>query len=474
MRRLRLAGLAVILALVSGCVLPGYSFKTEPGERSDPSAPAASSDQPQGPGSLKLAFTGEVMELIESSTNVQQVFTLEVTVVPKEGPSRTIEVTLPLARDVPAWDGMRFADLAPGDAQVTVKLTEDETERFARTTTVAIPAGTSIQAVIDLVLDPPSSPQNRPVVQPFVGHEHVGYLDGIGMSAKLSGYLDGMTLDADKNLYIADQGNHLIRKVSPNGVVTTFAGVFEDNPGDHREVGGYVDGPRRQARFLAPTDVVFDAAGNLYVSDNGNNRIRRITPAGDVQTLAGSGDRAGTDGAGLAASFSQPGPLAMASNGTLYVADENGVRTVSAEGNVATFVPMNFQNETYDLPDSFGPIADLLFGPEGELYVLGGRRLFKVMPESKVFVVAGTGSTGSVDAANPLEASFLLPSGMAFEGPDSLLVADGSKLRRVSLAGDGVTTLQGAGGADLDVGGPILRLASEVYYVNGGKAKLFF
>lgn len=135
--------------------------------------------------------------------------------------------------------------------------------------------------------------------------------DGPGAQARFF-RVEALAVDAQGNVLLGD--NTTLRKVTPAGVVSTLAG----RPG----LSDSADGPARDARFKAPSHLVFDAAGNLHVSDAGNHTVRRISPQGEVSTVAGLAEQAGdVDGAGAAARFSTPGDLAVAPDGSVYVAD---------------------------------------------------------------------------------------------------------------------------------------------------------
>ncbi len=164
-----------------------------------------------------------------------------------------------------------------------------------------------------------------------------GDVDGTGAAAMFHG-IRGMAVDTAGNAYIADTGNYAIRKMTPAGVVTTFAGG-----GSAGGAHGYADGVGTAALFAGPTDVAIDAAGNLYVADANNQAIRMITPAGAVTTLAGGGptNYGFADGAGSAARFSEPMRLAMGPAGSVFVMDQfagsgGAIRMISAGGVVTT------------------------------------------------------------------------------------------------------------------------------------------
>jgi sugar lactone lactonase YvrE len=160
-----------------------------------------------------------------------------------------------------------------------------------------------------------------------------GSTDGTGAAARFVNP-NGLAIDTAGNVYVADWGNATIRRITPAGVVTTLAGT----PGSP----GSADGTGAAARFSLPTGVAVDSAGNVYVADQGNNTIRRITPAGVVTTLAGSAGSAGsTDGTGSAARFTSPSVLSISPTGDLFViAGVNGetVRKITAAGVVTTVV----------------------------------------------------------------------------------------------------------------------------------------
>lgn len=152
-------------------------------------------------------------------------------------------------------------------------------------------------------------------VTTLAGSSPRGFANGTGTAAKFGrGY--GIAIDASGNLYVADSSNHRIRKVTPTGVVTTFAGTGTP---------GATDGPWDSATFSDPRGVAVDAHGNVYVADFGTSLLRRITPAGVVSTLAGQEGTPGRqDGIGKAATFNQPQGLTINAAGTLYVADTFG------------------------------------------------------------------------------------------------------------------------------------------------------
>ncbi|MYM36994.1 hypothetical protein GTP38_21945 [Duganella sp. FT94W] len=208
------------------------------------------------------------------------------------------------------------------------------------------------------------------VITTVAGASSSGYADGTGTQARFNTPL-GIKVDDAGNLYVADTLNLRIRKITPAGVVTTIAGSG---------ARGSADGAAPQASFANPIGIAVDKAGNVFVSES--NLIRKLTPAGTVSTFAGSGSDVGEDGQGLKASFNQPYGLALDAAGNLYVAEQGGtVRTISPSGYVATVAGKNRAGGAVDT-DGVGSVATfsaphgIAVDAAGNLYIgdrLGGR-----------------------------------------------------------------------------------------------------
>jgi len=159
-------------------------------------------------------------------------------------------------------------------------------------------------------------------VSTIAGNGTAGFADGMGTNAQFN-QPNGIVMDASGNLYVADYNNHRIRKVTPQGEVSTIAG----------DSAGLVDGAGTAARFRNPAGITIDASGNLYVVDRSNSCIRKVTPQGEVSTIAGDGTRGFADGVGTAAQFDYPYCISIDDSGNLYVGDRNNhsIRKIEIE-----------------------------------------------------------------------------------------------------------------------------------------------
>jgi len=182
-----------------------------------------------------------------------------------------------------------------------------------------------------------------------------GHTDGSGTAAQFN-YLSGVAVDSEGNVYVADNGNHRIRKITPadrieDRTVSTFAG-------DGTE--GFVDSTDTDsaARFNDPVGVAVDSRGNVYVADSDNNCIRKITPAGVVSTFAGS-TKGRTDGTGTEAQFNLPHSVAVDSEGNVYVADgfNHLIRKITPADRIEDRVVSTFAGSEWGYTDAIGTAA---------------------------------------------------------------------------------------------------------------------
>ena len=276
--------------------------------------------------------------------------------------------------------------------------------------------------------------KRRPPTQ-FGWHAHVTTLAGDGSpsfrdttKSAPSAFSDpfGIAINDDGVIFIADAGDsNRIRKLAPDGSVTTVAGSVE----------GYADGPGTQAAFNTPSGLALDSEGNLFVADTGNNRIRKITPAGLVSTVAGDGTAGYVDGPGTQAQFDGPIGLAVDTRGNIYVADtyNDRVRKITSDGVVTTVAGAG-------LGYADGPASSALFdtpcgivvSPDGTLIVAdtGNHRLRKI----------ANGQVSTLPFSFPEEvnpADLRKPVGLALTHDGFLYVTEPDRARVVQIAPDG-------------------------------------
>jgi len=282
-----------------------------------------------------------------------------------------------------------------------------------------------------------------------------GTIDGVGSAARFNQPVS-VAVDSANNVYVADSGGETVRKITSNGVVTTLAGSGG--------LSGTNDGVGNAARFANPQAVAVDGAGNAYVSDSGNNTIRKITPDGVVTTIAGNPAQSGSvDGTNNAALFSAPRGVAVDSATNVYVADAGNstIRRLVLVGTnwvVTTLAGTPNQNGSVDGTGSaarFHNLYDLAVDNAGNLYAMdrSNDSIRKISPVGTNWVVttfAGIpGQTGSADGTGAA-ASFFQPHGLAVDSSTNIYVADFGNLaiRKISPAGTNwvVTTLAGSTG----------------------------
>ena len=283
-------------------------------------------------------------------------------------------------------------------------------------------------------------PENNGVVTTFAGEGVGGFLDGMGIGARFN-QPAGVAIDSMGTLYIADQGQHRIRRITPAGVVTVFAGSTTI---------GATNGTGTNATFSNPRGVAVDSAGNVYVADSNNNRIRRITSTGVVTTFAGSGTPAFLDGTGTNASFQFPTAIAVDSFGNVFVADQSnhrirritpaGVVTTLAGGGTGTFVNGTGTNAAFNSP------TGIAVDSGGIVYVgdQSNHRIRRITPEGVVTTFAG--ATQGFQDGTGTNASFYQPNGITVDSAGFVYVTDylNHRIRKITSAGV-VTTLAGSG-----------------------------
>ena len=270
-------------------------------------------------------------------------------------------------------------------------------------------------------------------VSTLAGSHVRGYDDGIGSAAQFSNPY-GITVDAENNLYVVDYSGYRIRKVTPSGEVSTLAG----------SVRGFADGKGNEARFDCPSGITIDESGNLYVADGGNHRIRKVTPLGEVSTLAGS-VKGFANGKGNEARFDFPSGITIDKSGNLYVADTNNhcIRKVTPSGEVSTFAGSGMEGFADDRGSAarFYRPQGITIDAEDNLYVADtwNCRIRKVTRIGGVSTLAG--SSGGFADGTGSAAQFYRPRGICIDTEGNLYVADfeSHNIRKVTSSGVAVT-----------------------------------
>lgn len=312
-----------------------------------------------------------------------------------------------------------------------------------------------------------------PVVSTMAGNGFPGFADGAGDDAQFNNP-DGLAVDTEDNVYICDRGNNRIRKMDLDGNVATWAGsgvqgindgslqnasfflpsgivrgdvgeffVTDSGSGTIRKittndqvitlagdgVPGFTDGIGSTARFGSPRGIVVDGDGNLWVADYGNSVIRRVSPAGEVTTIAGDGTPGFANGIGLTAEFNFPIGLQFDNSGMLLVADylNNRIRSMSLAGEVGTYAGDNADYVDGPLQESRynGPTA-MALDLSGDL-ILADALNYRIrrIKEGVVTTIAGDGDEGLKDGIG-IDAKFGLINSIVVNSKGEIIISDGS------------------------------------------------
>lgn len=256
--------------------------------------------------------------------------------------------------------------------------------------------------------------ENNNMVSTFVGSGVEGYADGVGINAVFAAP-NGICIDTQGNLYVTDFWNYKIRKITPAGVVTTLAGSTQ----------GFADGSGSAAKFGYLESICIDIVGNLYVADAGNHKIRKITPAGNVTTVAGT--TAGyLDGAAFVAKFDYPQGICIDTSNNLYVCEAFGakIRKITPTGTVSTIAGSSagFVNGQGTVAKFFYPTG-ISVDALGNFFVTdsGNHQIRKITSTGLVSTFTGSTVSGYLDG-DINTALFCSPQGIMITGDNTIYV----------------------------------------------------
>ncbi|MNK28388.1 Serine/threonine-protein kinase PknD [compost metagenome] len=264
-------------------------------------------------------------------------------------------------------------------------------------------------------------------VSTFAGTGVAGFADGAGSSAKFNSPWK-VAVDGSGNVYVADRDNFKIRKITSSGVVSTLAG----------STAGYTDGTGSAAKFMQPLDVALDPSGNVIVADNTNHRIRKVTPSGVVTTVAGNGTAGYANGTGIAAQFKNPSGVAVDASGNIYVADRLNyrIRKITTAGVVSSLAG-NGTSGTTDAVAASAKFSDpygITVDASGNVYVadLISSRIRKIA-SGQVTTISGS-IPGDKNGTSTVT-RFNQPTDLVIDGTSNIYVADhtNNKIRLVKL-----------------------------------------
>jgi len=293
------------------------------------------------------------------------------------------------------------------------------------------------------------------VVSTYAGTGQAGHRDGAGVSAQFE-FPAGVAVDSSGNVYVADSRNHRIRRITPGGEVSTFAG-----PAGADRLSGDRDATGNQARFYNPSGVATDSSGNVYVADYGNHMIRRITPERVVSTLAGSGKAGTTNGIGTQAQFDEPVGVAVFetdNNLIVYVADTNNhrIRKIAPQNDgtvmVSTFAGSGQPGTTNGIGTQaqFDEPVGVAVDSSGNVYVAdsGSNRIRKIAPQNDGTVMVSTLAGTSAQFDNP--------SGVAVDSSGNVYVADynNHRIRKIIPQNDGTVMVSAVAGTSAQFDNP--------------------
>ncbi len=357
------------------------------------------------------------------------------------------------------WGNHRVRKVTPGGIITTVAGGGPHwpTEGLATAATIIAPVGLAVDAAGNLFIAESSwnavckvTPSGViSVVAGFYGHGFGGD-GGQATSARLDSPF-GVAVDTAGNLLIADYGNNCVRMVTPGGIISTVAGMGFDKANVSYGL------PPTFANLYYPAGLVADSAGNLFIADTNNNRIRKLTPGGIISTVAGNGAQGfgGDGGPAISAWLNAPGSVTLDMAGNLFIADTNNnrIRKVTPDGIISTVAGNGVSG--YGGDGGLATSAQLsvprsvAVDAAGNLFIADSHnnRVRKVTPGGIISTTAGNGSEGfSGDGGLATSAQLQGPEGVAVDVEGNLFIAQPSwnRIRKVTPGGT-ISTVAGTG-----------------------------
>ncbi|MES2702779.1 MAG: Ig-like domain-containing protein [Bacteroidota bacterium] len=302
------------------------------------------------------------------------------------------------------------------------------------------------------------------VISTFAGNK---LLEDVHGDYFVSGDLVGLFLDGDGNIYLSDAGRHRVRRIDAStGYVTTIAGSGTDWIDEGFSGDG---GNALQAKLANPLSVAKDAAGNIYIPDSYNSRVRKVSPAGIITTIAGDGSASNTGDGGNAvdATIKYPSAIALDNTGNIYIACEGRIRKIDNSGIITTFAGTGVDGYTGDggpaTAAKIGFSYSLCFDTDGNLYFadFSYKVIRKINTLGIISTVAGTGASGySGDGGPATAATFGFLWAVAVDGPGNLYIGDGNNnvIRKVNTSGI-ISTFAGTGSSGYSEDGTLAGAA---------------
>lgn len=289
------------------------------------------------------------------------------------------------------------------------------------------------------------------IISTVAGNGRSGFSGDGKMASQASiHYPEGLVGDVYGNLFVADSKNHRIRKISSNGIISTIAGIGE--PGFSGDGGHAI-----KAKLYDPFDICIDGSGVLYVADWGNHRIRRITPDGIITTVAGTGQPgfSGDDGPAIMAKLNEPYGIAIDNSGSIYVADSGNhrVRKISNDENITTIAGTGVAGFSGDggraeKAQLNSPQA-IFVNSKNEIYINDehNHRIRKISQNGIIETVVGNGKPGYIgDGGLATKASLNDPENLWIDALGNIYLTDGDNnlVRKVDTVGI-IHTIAGGG-----------------------------